>query len=208
MTVQDQDQQHDRADHGCCETEDDTGTRVTRRRFLGFASLATFVPVSVRSAVRRRVPEKVRRKIVWVGSISDVRERLAGEHMIYVPEARAYLLAITAAEQATVASSLAKDELVGVNSGFLAVGQRCPHLGCKIPFCESSGWFECPCHGSQFAPTSDKRGGPAPRGMSRHTVIIQSGKVGIDRVATHAGFGPKFRVSSATPSGPHCVGHA
>jgi hypothetical protein len=55
MTVQDHDQQHDPATHGCCETEDDTDTRVTRRRFLSFASLATFVPVSVRSAVRRRV---------------------------------------------------------------------------------------------------------------------------------------------------------
>ena len=33
---------------------------------------------------------------------------------------------------------------------FFALSQRCPHLGCRVPFCESSGRFECPCHGSIF----------------------------------------------------------
>ena len=25
-----------------------------------------------------------------------------------------------------------------------ALSQKCPHLGCRVPFCESSGRFECP----------------------------------------------------------------
>ena len=28
--------------------------------------------------------------------------------------------------------------------------QRCVHLGCRVPFCASSKWFECPCHGSKY----------------------------------------------------------
>ena len=205
MTVPHLEQPHDRE---CCETAEDIDAPVTRRRLLGFARFAAFVPVSFRSAVRSRLPAKVRRKIVWMGSLNDVRAQLAAEHMIYVPEARSYLLAINAAQRVALGSSLAKDELVGADSGFLAVGQRCPHLGCKIPFCETSGWFECPCHGSQFAPTSDRRGGPAPRGMSRFTVVVQSGKVGIDRAVTHTGFGPNFRIGIDIPQGPHCVGPA
>jgi Rieske Fe-S protein len=35
-----------------------------------------------------------------------------------------------------------------------ALSQKCPHLGCQVPFCESSGRFECPCHGSVFDVTS------------------------------------------------------
>ena len=31
-----------------------------------------------------------------------------------------------------------------------ALTQNCPHLGCRLPYCEGSGRFECPCHGSQF----------------------------------------------------------
>jgi cytochrome b6-f complex iron-sulfur subunit len=31
-----------------------------------------------------------------------------------------------------------------------ALSQKCPHLGCRVPFCDSSGRFECPCHGSRY----------------------------------------------------------
>ena len=36
------------------------------------------------------------------------------------------------------------------NDYLFALSQKCPHLGCHVPFCESSGRFECPCHGSVF----------------------------------------------------------
>ncbi len=56
--------------------------------------------------------------------------------------------------------------------GVLALWQKCPHLGCTVPwrpdfvFQGRKGWFRCPCHGSTYT----KEGGvlvfgPAPRSM-------------------------------------------
>ena len=46
--------------------------------------------------------------------------------------------------------------------------QKCPHLGCRVPECATSQWFECQCHGSQYNRAGEKKAGPAPRGMDRH----------------------------------------
>ena len=54
--------------------------------------------------------------------------------------------------------------------GFVALYQKCVHLGCRVPFCETSQWFECPCHGSQYNRVGEKKGGPAPRGLDRFAV--------------------------------------
>ena len=40
--------------------------------------------------------------------------------------------------------------VAGMRIGFVALSQRCPHQGCAVPWCPSSQWFECPCHGSRF----------------------------------------------------------
>lgn len=61
---------------------------------------------------------------------------------------------------------------VDTPGGLLALFQKCPHLGCRVPyvagfsFRDLKGWFRCPCHGSTYT----KRGGvllsgPAPRPM-------------------------------------------
>ena len=45
-----------------------------------------------------------------------------------------------------------------------ALYQRCPHLGCRVPFCGDSAQFECPCHGSGFNIKGEYLDGPAPDG--------------------------------------------
>lgn len=55
-----------------------------------------------------------------------------------------------------------------------ALSQKCPHLGCRVPFCESSGRFECPCHGSVFNIGGEWIAGPSPRGMDQFTVSIDA----------------------------------
>jgi Rieske Fe-S protein len=61
-----------------------------------------------------------------------------------------------------------------------AVSQKCPHLGCGIPYCGSSGRFECPCHGSQFDLAGEHLSGPSPRGMDRHPIAVRDGRVVVD----------------------------
>ena len=59
--------------------------------------------------------------------------------------------------------------------------QKCPHLGCRVPECTSSQWFECPCHGSQYNRVGEKKAGPAPRGMDHFAVTVgAAGDVVID----------------------------
>src|SRR3546814_2290060 len=70
-------------------------------------------------------------------------------------------------------------ELAGMEEGVVALYQKCVHLGCRVPECVTSQWFECPCHGSQYNQVGEKKGGPAPRGLDRfrseeHTSELQS----------------------------------
>ena len=55
----------------------------------------------------------------------------------------------------------------GMEQGYVALYQKCVHLGCRVPWCQTSQWFECPCHGSKYNRVGEKRGGPAPRGLDR-----------------------------------------
>lgn len=70
--------------------------------------------------------------------------------------------------------------LVRNETGFLALWQRCTHLGCAVPWDEAAGQFHCPCHGSLFNTEGEVTGGPAPRPMDIFPVLIRSGEVWVD----------------------------
>lgn len=75
----------------------------------------------------------------------------------------------------------ARAYLTRVDGDIIALSEKCTHLGCRVPWCESSGEFECPCHGSVFNRAGDYRAGPAPRGLDRYpTEIGEDGLVYID----------------------------
>jgi cytochrome b6-f complex iron-sulfur subunit len=92
-----------------------------------------------------------------------------------------------------------------VSEGLMALYQRCVHLGCRVPFCEVSQWFECPCHGSKYNLAGEWKDGPAPRGMDRFAVKVEGGLVQVDttRIVT----GPTRGTDSTrqNPEGPFCV---
>ena len=66
-------------------------------------------------------------------------------------------------EDSVVEVSAARAYLTKVDGEVVAISQKCTHLGCKVPWCASSGQFECPCHGSKFNRAGEYRAGPAPR---------------------------------------------
>jgi thiosulfate dehydrogenase (quinone) large subunit len=58
---------------------------------------------------------------------------------------------------------------------FLAYDAVCPHAGCTVSYYASNHVLACPCHGSTFAlDTGAVLGGPAPRGLSKLTVVEES----------------------------------
>ena len=74
----------------------------------------------------------------------------------------------------------AQTYLTKVGDDVVALYQRCPHLGCRVAWCESAGEFECACHGSTFNRAGEVRSGPAPRGMDRFTVGFADNVVRVD----------------------------
>jgi cytochrome b6-f complex iron-sulfur subunit len=51
------------------------------------------------------------------------------------------------------------------DGGILALWQRCPHLGCSVPWRSTEEIFNCPCHSSLFNPVGEVISGPSPRPM-------------------------------------------
>jgi Rieske Fe-S protein len=87
----------------------------------------------------------------------------------------------------------------------VALWWRCTHLGCRVPWCESAGEFECPCHGSRFNRIGEYRAGPAPRGLDRFAVAVDGDTVVIDTGSITQG-PPPGPESIDEPPGPMCIG--
>jgi cytochrome b6-f complex iron-sulfur subunit len=87
----------------------------------------------------------------------------------------------------------------------VALYQKCPHLGCRVPFCDRSGRFECPCHGSIYNIRGEYIQGPAPRGMDRFGLQIQKGQVLVDTGTVVEGPPRGVRTVSSVAKGPSCV---
>ena len=82
----------------------------------------------------------------------------------------------------------AQSYLTRIDDEVVALWQKCPHLGCRVSWCENSSEFECACHGSKFNRAGEVRSGPAPRGMDRFAVTINDdGVVEVDTGAVSQG---------------------
>ena len=116
------------------------------------------------------------------GLTSEITAAIAASRApFYVPEARAYLRPYPrlGAKPEEVQEALAKAKKVylpsvvsGMEAGWTAIFQKCVHLGCKVPWCGSSQWFDCPCQGSKYNAVGDKEGGPAPPALGPFAVSM------------------------------------
>ncbi len=154
---------------------------------------------------------------IRVGNLVEVLADVENNNgFLYKPEGRMWITAYPngAVEKARAAYSPV--ELVGMtagaeqgfDAGIVALYQKCPHLGCRVPNCVSSQWFECPCHGSQFNQIGEKRGGPAPRGMDRFAVAVDGGVLVVDTGTIVQGPPIGTNTTGQEAEGPHCIGEA
>ena len=91
--------------------------------------------------------------------------------------------------------------VVNVGDQILALSQKCPHLGCVVPWrpddptedsLEPKGRFNCPCHGSIYDRFGVIRAGPAPRPMDIMAVSIENGNLVVDtgKITQRTGYDP------------------
>jgi cytochrome b6-f complex iron-sulfur subunit len=143
---------------------------------------------------------------IKAGKLSDILAAIAtNKEPMYVAEARTYLSAFPVAEIDKAKAVYAASLLPGMESGLVALYQRCVHLGCRVPWCKSSQWFECPCHGSKYNRVGEKKGGPAPRGLDRFPVLVAGGTVAIDTGARILGPPIGTNTTGQEAEGPHCA---
>ena len=89
--------------------------------------------------------------------------------------------------------------------GLMALYQRCVHLGCRVPFCQVSQWFECPCHGSKYNRAGEYKLGPAPHGMDRFTMTVTAGIVTVDTGNQIIGPPRGTNTTGQNAEGPFCI---
>jgi cytochrome b6-f complex iron-sulfur subunit len=144
-----------------------------------------------------------------VGPLEDVRAQIqAGNGFYYRPDGRMWITEYPAGALERARSVYSEAELQGMENGVIALYQKCPHLGCRVPECLTSQWFECGCHGSQYNRVGEKRGGPAPRGMDRFGMAVTDGNFIVDTGTIIPGPPIGVNTTGQEAEGPNCVSAA
>ncbi len=104
--------------------------------------------------------------------------------IFYVQNAKTYISHLAAGTTLLLSSSGLTDQLTSESfvkdsdgSLWLALYQRCVHLGCTVPFRNDCVSFKCPCHGSHYNVDGEYLDGPAPRSLDRFAMSFSNGSV-------------------------------
>lgn len=185
---------------------------VTRRSFLtrsvvglmglGIATFGVSIVAFLWPASSSGFGSKIR-----VGTISEVADEIDGAGgFLYRPDGRMWLTKYPQTALAKARDTYSAGELSGMEAGVVALYQKCPHLGCRVPECQSSQWFECPCHGSQYNRVGEKKGGPSPRGMDRFAVEVSGDTIIVNTGALIQGPAIGTNTTGQEAEGPNCIG--
>jgi cytochrome b6-f complex iron-sulfur subunit len=143
---------------------------------------------------------------ITVGSINDINTAIAqGNGFAYYPEGRMWITNYPSSALDKARKVYSAPELAGMEAGVIALYQKCVHLGCRVPSCATSQWFECPCHGSQYNQVGEKKGGPAPRGLDRFSMVVKGGVLTVDTGTIIQGPPIGTNTTGQEAEGPHCI---
>jgi cytochrome b6-f complex iron-sulfur subunit len=185
---------------------------VTRRQFLNRSVVATmaFSLSGFGAAVIAYlwpVPKGGFGSAVRVGKIEEVKAAIQESNgFLYVPEGRMWVTEYPTSAIEKAKQVYSQPELNGMEVGLLALYQKCPHLGCRVPQCDTSQWFECPCHGSRYNQAGEKKGGPAPRGMDRFAMAVDGDTFIVETGTIIPGPPIGVNTTGQEQEGPSCLG--
>ena len=148
--------------------------------------------------------------VINTGTVDSLKTQVRDEDgFLKLPKGRLWITEYPTGALAKAREVYSPAVLGGMEAGLLALYWKCPHLGCTVPECVSSQWFECPCHGSKYNQVGEKRGGPAPRGMDRFaTSVNDRGEFLVDTGKIVQGPPIGTNTTNQEAQGPHCIGEA
>ncbi len=101
----------------------------------------------------------------------------AKTYIVHMAKSTGFSLDGTTLSDQLDAESIVKD---ADGSYWIALYQRCVHLGCTVPFRNDCLSFKCPCHGSHYHVDGEYLDGPAPRSLDRFALSFSGDNVQID----------------------------
>jgi cytochrome b6-f complex iron-sulfur subunit len=191
-------QQYEILHGGGAEAAEIAKQRLSRRRFLRrsmFAVWGLSATASVAGALNMLYPNLTGQfgSTLTVGIKADFLAARPGDFkigqagMFYRQAAKAYVVHLAkdtafSLQGTTLQDQLASETVVKDSDGsyWIALFQRCVHLGCTVPFRDDCVSFKCPCHGSHYNVTGEYLDGPAPRSLDRFALSFKGEDVVID----------------------------
>jgi cytochrome b6-f complex iron-sulfur subunit len=140
--------------------------------------------------------------VITAGKLTDIKEFISSNNQpFYYGAGRFYIVAWGGHKSGDIDYAAEGVEAQGI----MPLYQRCVHLGCRVPFCQQSQWFECPCHGSKYNKAGEYELGPAPHGMDRFKIIVSGTSVSVDTSTIITGPPRGTDTIHEAPQGPFCV---
>jgi cytochrome b6-f complex iron-sulfur subunit len=191
-------QQYEILHGGGAEASEIARERLSRRRFLRRATLAVWgasAAAGIGGALFMMYPNLAGQfgSILTVGVKADFPAatpenfRIGQAGVFYHQAAKAYIIHLDKTTNfllngTTLVGQLESESIVKDADGsyWIALYQRCVHLGCTVPFRNDCVSFKCPCHGSHYHVDGEYLDGPAPRSLDRFALSFDGENVLVD----------------------------
>jgi cytochrome b6-f complex iron-sulfur subunit len=180
------------------EAVENARRRLSRRRFLRrsmFSVWGLSTTVSVAGALYMMYPRLSGQfgGIVDAGNKADFPParpemfKLNHAGVFYIMFAKTYIVHLDKETRYLFSGSLLENQLIEEQfvrdtdgSYWLALYQRCVHLGTTVAFRNDWVSFKCPSHGAHYQCDGEYIDGPAPRSMDRFPLSFQSERILVD----------------------------
>jgi cytochrome b6-f complex iron-sulfur subunit len=191
-------QQYEVLHGGGAEAAEMAKQRLSRRRFLRRSILAIWglsTAASIAGALDMLYPNLVGQfgASLNVGKKSDfkpatpLQARVNEVGVFYRQEAKTYMVHLAKDTHFLLKGTDLSDQLDSETilkdadgTYWIALYQRCVHLGCTVPYRDDCFSFKCPCHGSHYNTDGEYLDGPAPRSLDRFAFHFNGEDVIVD----------------------------
>ena len=191
-------QQYEVLHGGGAEAAEIAKERLSRRRFLRRSMLAVWglsTTAAVAGSLYMLYPNLAGQfgSALNVGVKADFPAatpdnfKLNQAGVFYRQNAKTYVIHLSKDTQFLLSGSNLTDQLDAESvvkdvdgSYWIALYQRCVHLGCTVPFRDECVSFKCPCHGSHYNVDGEWLDGPAPKSLDRFLIAFTGEDVTVD----------------------------